>query len=90
MTDEELEALLVETGHKHHEAYRDSDGVDPEWAQWYAAYLQARIWDSVGRLLSRSELTYLLIRGDREAKSSDDPSQWTVIYSRLLREASAG
>lgn len=89
MTDEELQALLVETGRKHHEAYRDSDGADPEWAQWYAAYVQARIWDRLGRLLSRSELTYLLIRGDREARSSADPSQWPVIYTRLLREAAA-
>jgi hypothetical protein len=32
VTDEALQALLVETGHKHHEAYRASDGVDPEWA----------------------------------------------------------
>lgn len=89
MTDEELEALLVETGHRHHEAYRESDGVDPEWAQWYASYLQARVWDGLGRIFTRSELTHLLIRGNREAQESDDPSQWPAIYTRLLRELAA-
>ena len=89
MTDDELAALLVETGHKHHEAYQESDGADPEWASWYAGYLQAHVWDRLGRLLSRSELTYLLIRGDREARESEDPSQWAVIYARLLRSAAA-
>ena len=89
MTDDELEALLVDTGSKHHQAYLESDGADPEWAAWYAGYLQAHLWDRLGSLLSRSEITYLLIRGDREARESGDPSQWAAIYARLLREAAA-
>jgi len=89
MTDEELHALLLETGHKHHEAYAESDGADPEWALWYAAYMQARIWDGLGRVLSRSDLVYLFKLGDREARASEDPAQWPVIYARLLREFAA-
>lgn len=89
MTDEELVALLIETGQKHHEAYIESDGADPEWASWYAGHLQGHLWDRLGRLLSRSEITYLLIRGDREAQQSADPSQWAVIDARLLRDAAA-
>jgi NAD(P)H-hydrate epimerase len=89
MTDGELAALLVETGHRHHQAYLEADGVDPEWASWYAGYLQAHLWDRLGALLSRSEITYLLIRGDREVRESDDPSQWPSIYAGLLREAAS-
>ena len=89
MTDEEIEALLVETGHKHHQAYRNSDGVDPEWAQWHASYLQARLWDGLGTLFSRSMLTYLMVHGDLLAQASEDPSQWPAIYARLLREQAA-
>ena len=89
MTDEELVALLVETGRKHHEAYIESDGADPEWASWYAGYLQGHLWDRLGRILSRSEITNLLIRGDREARQNDDPSRWAVTYARLLRVAAA-
>jgi NAD(P)H-hydrate epimerase len=83
MTDEELAALLVETGDKHHQAYSASDGVDPEWALWYAGYLQARIWDGLGALLPRSVIVYAMIGGDREASGSDDPSNWPVVYARL-------
>jgi len=89
MTDAELETLLVETGHKHHEAYAESDGADPDWALWYASFLQARIWDGLGRLLSRSDIVYLLMCGDREARASDDPSQWPSIYIRLFRDFAA-
>ena len=89
MTDEQIEALLVEAGQKHHQAYSSSDGVDPEWAQWYASYLQVRLWDSLGTLFSRSTLTYLMVRGDLLAQASEDPSQWPMIYTRLLREQAA-
>ena len=89
MTDEELAALLVETGRKHHEAYIESDGADPEWASWYAGYLQGHLWDRLGKLLSRSEITYLLIRGDRDSPQSEDSSQWSAVYARLLRDAAA-
>jgi len=89
VTDEELTALLIETGQRHHRAYQESDGADPEWALWYAGYLQAHLWDRLGRLFSRSELVALLIRGDREARASDDQDQWPAIYIRLLREHAA-
>ena len=89
MSSDELEALLVETGQRHHEAYIEGDGADPEWASWYAGYLQSHLWDRLGRLLSRSEITYLLIRGDREARESGDPSSWAPIYARLLRDAAS-
>lgn len=89
MSDEELAALLVETGQKHHRAYHDSDGVDPEWATWYAGYLQAKIWDSLGKLLPRSVIIYAMIRGDRDARASDDPSNWPTVYARLLKELAA-
>jgi NAD(P)H-hydrate epimerase len=47
VTDEELTALLIETGQRHHRAYQESDGADPEWALWYAGYLQAHLWDQL-------------------------------------------
>ena len=52
-TVEELAELLLETGHHHHQAYVSSDGVDPEWALWYADYLQTRLWDGAGSLPTR-------------------------------------
>ena len=89
MTDEELAALFTETGNKYHQVYLESGGVDPEWPLWYAGYLQARLWDGLGKLLTRSEIVYLLIRGDREAQASDDPLLWPDVYMRLFREEAA-
>ena len=86
ITDEELAELMVETGHHHHAAYIDSDGVDPEWALWYAGYLQAQIWDRLGRVLTKSELVYLLIASDLEARDSNDPREWPQLYAIRIRE----
>ena len=35
-------ALLAEAGPAHHEAFAATGGKDPEWASWYAAYVQVR------------------------------------------------
>jgi NAD(P)H-hydrate epimerase len=81
-----LADLLEETGHKHHAAYIDSDGVDPEWASWYAPYVQARLWAAAGRLPSRSELVYLLISAEKAHAASDSDEPWPAFYARLLLE----
>lgn len=86
ITDDELAELMVEAGHHHHAAYIEADGVDPEWALWYASYLQTLIWDRLGRLLTKSELVYLLVASDLEVRDSDDPAKWPQIYSRRIRE----
>ncbi len=91
MSEEELAALFVETGHRHHEAYLASDGVDPEWAMWYAAYIQAHLWDRLGRLLTRSEIVHLLVRADDAVRS--DPGagdDWPTVYARTFRSYVAG
>ncbi len=40
MDASELADLFRETGSKHHAAFIEADGVDPEWALWYSSYLQ--------------------------------------------------
>lgn len=32
MDQSQLAELLMKTGHHHHQAYIEADGVDPEWA----------------------------------------------------------
>ena len=34
-----LTKLLMETGKAHHQAFTKTDGVDPDWADWYGEYL---------------------------------------------------
>jgi len=86
ISKQELAAGLKETAQAHHEAYRESDGFDPEWASWYAPYLQTRIGDRLGRSLTRSELTYLLIKAQREHDAAGGGSQWPESYAGVLLE----
>ena len=87
ISTQELADLLRETGQAHHAAYRASDGFDPEWAGWYAPWLQARLGDRLGRAVTRSELTYLLIRAEREQAAAADETPWPEYYARVLLEA---
>ena len=89
MSEDELAALLMETGHNHHKAYEASDGTDPEWALFYAGYLQARLWDQLGRLPTRTELIYLLVKADRDFTASGETGPWPPFYATALLEALA-
>ena len=88
MNDTELEArlakLLEEAGKKHHAAFIKADGVDPEWALWYAGYVQSRFWDAAGRIPTRSELVYLLIGAERAHGASGDDGPWPPFYARYI------
>ena len=61
ISEKELSELFMETGKNHHHAFEMSEGKDPEWPLFYSGYLQARIWDRLGRIPSRSELIYHLL-----------------------------
>ena len=82
-----IEALLRETGGRHHQAFISSNGVDPEWPLWYAGYLQTRMWDELGRLPSRSELVHLLVECDRAYQAADSPGEWPPFYAQRLLDA---
>ena len=84
MSRQEVARLLVATGHAHHAAYAAADGVDPEWASWYAPYLQAQLGDGLGRKVNRSELIYLLVRSEREHDDADDGSEWQDYYAGVI------
>ena len=84
ITPTELADLLVETGHRHHEAYRSSDGVDPEWALWYAGFLQARIWYRVGAVPTRSALVHLLVEAELRFEPTGEFPEWPPFYARLM------
>lgn len=86
MTTEELAALLIETGQHHHHAYIDADGADPEWALWYAGYLQTKIWDSVGAVPARSSLVHLLIEAEKRFRADDQATEWPSYYADVILE----
>jgi hypothetical protein len=81
---EELAKLFAETSDAHHEAYLDSNGVDPERASWYGPYLQVRLGDRLGRKVTRSELIYLLVKADREHGITAGDLPWPDYYAGVF------
>lgn len=90
LTAAELADLLMETGQHHHRAYIDSDGTDPEWALWYAGYLQSRIWDRGGFLPTRSLLVHLLLGAEGEHAAAGGDTPWPQFYADLMLPELAG
>jgi NAD(P)H-hydrate epimerase len=87
ITQEALADLLQRASHKHHAAYIEADGIDPEWALWYAGYIQAHLWDEAGRLPTRSELVYLFVKADRAYIEAGVEEPWPRVYARLILDA---
>jgi len=65
-TQEQIAGLLHEAAETHHQVYRITDGVDADWASWYADWL-IRL-SELPKLLEaapvRSELVYMLVKLD--------------------------
>ena len=81
----ELTQLLQETSRHHHAAYASSNGVDPEWASWYAPYLQARLGEQPGTLPTRSELVYLLVAAEKAFRHQGaDAESWAGFYAAFI------
>ena len=80
ITDSELANLITEAGHRHHTAYEEAQGVDPEWPLFHAAYLHTRIWDRLDVILTRSEIIHVLVEAGVET------GDWPSVYARRLRE----
>lgn len=81
---DELARAIAATARAHHAAFAKSDGYDPDWAIWYAGHLQATIWDRLGALASRAELTYLLVAAERAYGEADPTTRgdWQAFYAR--------
>ena len=58
--------------------------LHPPWR--VSARLQARLGDRLGRAVTRSELTYLLIKAEREQAAAADETPWPEYYARVLLE----
>jgi NAD(P)H-hydrate epimerase len=80
----EITELLRRTGHAHHQAYRSTDGVDPEWAIWYAGYLQAHLGDRLGAVLARGEFVYRLLKAEKEHARDGGNTPWPEFYAPIL------
>ncbi len=83
-SDVDLAGLFMEAGEHHHVAFIESDGVDPEWPLFYAAYVQTKLWDQLGVLITRSELVYLLVGADLAIAAGEETGAWSEVYARRV------
>ncbi len=76
-------ALLHEAAETHHQVFRITDGADDDWASWYAQGL-VTLSELLGAKVVRSELTYLLVRLDKEYTDRPPEERWEDYYAREL------
>jgi hypothetical protein len=78
--------LLHEAGETHHQVFRIVDGADDDWASWYSEWLitLSELPDVLGSRPVRSELTYLLVRLDKEFTATGPQEPWEDHYAREL------
>ena len=81
MSAYQLADLLNRTGDAHHVAFEETDGVDPEWATWYAEHLRPELGNSLGRSLSSDEIAELLSEAQDVLDSSDSAETWPEFYA---------
>jgi hypothetical protein len=78
--------LLHEAAETHHQVFRITDGADDDWASWYAEWLAtlSELPELLGGNVVRSELTYLLVRLDKEYTERRVAERWEDYYAREL------
>jgi hypothetical protein len=77
-----LADMLHQTSEDHHVAYKETDGVDPDWSLWYAPHLLELRFDKLlGASILQSDLVYLLVRVDKEQMSDAPGAGWERYYA---------
>jgi hypothetical protein len=88
-----ISELLHEAGETHHRVYRIVDGADDDWASWYSEWLitLSALPNLLGVKPVRSELTYMLVKLDKDYAERQPDQRWEDYYAaELLRHFSAG
>jgi hypothetical protein len=83
-TSKGLADLFRAAGSAHHHAFIGTNGEDPEWPDWYAQFLQAKLNAMLSVRWTRSEIVYLLLHAELE-RSRTRP-EWTGFYAQVFLE----
>ena len=85
-TAESVAALLDEAGETHHRVYRITEGVDDDWASWYADWLldHSELPDLLGTRPVRSHLVHALVQLDRDHTATGGSAPWPPFYAARL------
>ncbi len=83
---EKLRTIFQETINKHHQAYFESEGADPDWPLWYADYLMVDLGKILNATFTKSELVYLLIMVEKKRSLEAPGADWTTYYAHFFME----
>lgn len=85
-TQAQIAELLHEAGETHHQVYRITDGVDADWASWYADWLihLSELPKLLGTAPVRSELVYILVKLDKDFTQNAPGGRWEDYYAGAL------
>jgi hypothetical protein len=80
--------LLQEAAETHHRVFRITDGVDEDWASWYADWLLdlSELSELLGARPVRSHLVHALVQLDRDHAVAVTDEPWAAFYARHLNE----
>ena len=81
-----IRELLHEAAETHHRVFRITDGADDDWASWYSQWLVtlSELPELLGGTVVRSELTYMLVRLDKEYGERRPDEPWEDHYAHEL------
>ena len=83
-----LAAVLHQTAEDHHVAYKETDGVDPDWSIWYADHLLELGFDRLLQAkLLKSDLIDLLVLADKRQQLEAPGGQWERNYAAFFVRA---
>jgi len=80
----QLAGLFRNTSDAHHDAFRDTNGDDPEWPIWYADYLFASIRKLTKLKFTKSELIGFLVIVDEDYRQKSPQTEWAQYYAEAF------
>ena len=87
----DLASLLLQTKEAHIGAFIETNGADPEWPLWYAAFLHQRQPSLQGVALTQSEWVFLIVKAEQKRLREQVHEPWHDYYARVfLDETSQG
>ncbi len=79
-----LAQLFREAGSEHHREFIAVNGHDPEWQQWYAAWLAPRMEVLLGRSLDVPLLAQQLRAAEDQRLSLHPLPDWPLFYANYF------
>ena len=82
----QISEILTSAGETHHAVYKIVDGDEDDWASWYSDWLVnlTKLPEVLGKKPVRSELTYLLVKLDKEFRELKPQEKWQDYYAKKL------